>query len=129
MSTDTSISVAVVLLVRGNKVFALRRGPTAPWMPGCWNLPGGVLEAGESKVAAARRECLEEAGVEPRDLTHVGSGYADCAVDAFAGRSWEGEPSITDDESDACAWVGLDDLDGYEWVPLVKDLIRKALTP
>lgn len=46
------------------KVLLLRRGETAPWMPGYWNLPGGsVDEFQETAESAALRECEEEAGL------------------------------------------------------------------
>ncbi len=43
---------------------------------GLWGLPGGILEAGESPAECARREALEETGlqIEPVRLTAVLSG-------------------------------------------------------
>ncbi|MDN3017247.1 NUDIX domain-containing protein [Paenibacillus sp. BSR1-1] len=44
--------------------------------PGIWTLPGGLLELGESAEEAARREVLEETGIEigQLKLTAVFSG-------------------------------------------------------
>jgi 8-oxo-dGTP pyrophosphatase MutT (NUDIX family) len=34
-----------------------------------WEIPGGMVDPGESPAAAARRECIEESGWEPGPLT------------------------------------------------------------
>jgi len=37
-----------------------------------WELPAGSLEAGESPTRAARRECVEETGWQPRSVVRIG---------------------------------------------------------
>jgi 8-oxo-dGTP pyrophosphatase MutT (NUDIX family) len=54
-------SAAVVALCPRGKVLVLRRGPTDPWAPGMWCLPGGGAESHESLEQAARREAFEYA--------------------------------------------------------------------
>ena len=66
-------------------VFARTRGGLIPiirqYRPAVeaytWELPAGLLEAGESPDAACRRELKEEAGLEVVQLTSLGSCYAD----------------------------------------------------
>jgi 8-oxo-dGTP diphosphatase len=52
-------------LFEDGRVLLIRRGK--PPLEGCWTLPGGALEAGESTRDGACREVLEETGltVEP----------------------------------------------------------------
>ena len=54
-SFDTFDSAAVVV-VDGDKALLLKRGNTAPWMPNKWNLPGGMIDPGETAIQAATRE-------------------------------------------------------------------------
>jgi len=55
-------------------ILLLRRGPSAPWRPGYWNLPGGKIDPPETPRGAAARELAEESGISlsPSALTFVG---------------------------------------------------------
>jgi len=55
--------IAITIVEREGTVLLLRRSPTAPWKPGWYNLPGGVVEPGELPHEAAARELQEEAGL------------------------------------------------------------------
>lgn len=54
---------ATVAVIYNNKLLLLRRGPTAPWMPGRYCLPGGKIEQDEDAIYAASRELNEETGI------------------------------------------------------------------
>lgn len=55
---------AVIVLDSNGHVLLLQRADT-----GGWGLPGGFTEPGESLEATARREVMEEVGLELGDLT------------------------------------------------------------
>ncbi|ENT2941487.1 NUDIX domain-containing protein [Klebsiella pneumoniae] len=58
-----NLSIAVfVLVLRGNEICMLRRANTG-WMDGCYSLPAGGLEYGETLSCAAARELAEETGI------------------------------------------------------------------
>ncbi|MEU4110416.1 NUDIX domain-containing protein [Streptomyces sp. NPDC027717] len=63
----------VVVLTTNGYVLLIQRG----WDPyeGCWALPGGHVDPGETSRAAAARELAEEAGVYamPEELAQVGT--------------------------------------------------------
>jgi ADP-ribose pyrophosphatase YjhB (NUDIX family) len=66
------------VVLRDDTVLLVRRGK--PPSEGQWSLPGGAQELGETAQAAARRELLEEAGVECGPLhlvAHVDSIHRD----------------------------------------------------
>jgi ADP-ribose pyrophosphatase YjhB (NUDIX family) len=60
-----------VLLLRENQVLLLRRKDN-----GLWGIPGGSLEPGESLEEAARREVLEEVGLEITGSLHIFNVYS-----------------------------------------------------
>ncbi len=55
--------VAVVVLVKKNDKLLLVRRANDP-QRGKWTLPGGFMDAGEDPQDAAKRECLEETGLQ-----------------------------------------------------------------
>ncbi|MFG3390635.1 NUDIX domain-containing protein [Streptomyces rochei] len=77
MTTNTTDEAfrytADVVLFAAGHVLLIERG----WDPyeGCWALPGGHVDTGETSVAAAARELEEEAGiaVPVADLRQVGA--------------------------------------------------------
>lgn len=109
-----------VVVFRGDAVLLIRRGK--PPRAHQWSLPGGAQELGETVFDAARREVLEETGVEIAveglidvvdliDRTADGGRvvYHYTLIEVRA--SWRsGRPVAGDDALDA-AWIGLDRLD------------------
>lgn len=62
------VGVGAVVLHQG-QVLLVRRG--RPPGRGMWAFPGGVVRLGESVLAAARRELLEETGLDARPVDVV----------------------------------------------------------
>ena len=58
----------LVFLTRGDEVLLIKRGADRAVFPNQYNGLGGHVEKGESILAAARREILEESGLTPKDL-------------------------------------------------------------
>lgn len=59
---DRPIVGVGIVIWRGAEVALIRRGK--PPRMGSWSLPGGAQELGETVFEAARREALEETGLE-----------------------------------------------------------------
>ncbi|GGU94911.1 regulatory GntR family protein [Streptomyces cavourensis] len=79
-----------------------------------WELPGGIVDAGEDPAVAAVREAEEETGWRPNRVEHVLTyqpmiGMVDSPHDIFVARgaSHVGEPT-DEEEAGHVAWVPLD---------------------
>jgi 8-oxo-dGTP pyrophosphatase MutT (NUDIX family) len=108
---------------------------------GRWMLPGGAVEPGERPAEAARRECLEEAGIviEPLRIVGVYGGpeyrvrYANgdeaaWVATIFEARILEGEPAPCDDETCDVGWFAPDELDGLPQSDATRLTLREALS-
>ena len=104
-----AVSTAVF---RDGRALIARRAK-APWR-GAFSLPGGVVEIGETLMAAAARELAEEVGVEAEIVgfvRHVEPIHIEAervrahfVIAVFAARWRRGEPALSA-EVDEIAWV------------------------
>lgn len=114
----------LVFATRGMEILLLkllpRHGKTTRWT-GRYNGLGGHIERGETALAAARRELLEESGIQA-DLRLCGNLIVDAdektgiELHIFSGEYLTGELHSTSEGLPA--WIPLSEL---EQVPLVDD--------
>ncbi|HEX7588110.1 MAG TPA: NUDIX hydrolase [Anaerolineae bacterium] len=124
-----------VVVRRDASVLLVQRGN--PPRRGAWSLPGGAVELGESLREAARREVLEECGIE------IALGELIDAVDLmqrdderrlqyhyvlidFAAAYVDGSLRAASDVLDA-RWVPRDGLDAYELPAETRRVIDRAM--
>lgn len=88
---------------------------------GTWGIPGGAIRQGEDAISGALREANEEAGV-PHDVVTVMFtevfdlefwSYTTVVVEA----SEVFEPIMGDSESEALAWISLDQVEDFPLHP------------
>jgi ADP-ribose pyrophosphatase YjhB (NUDIX family) len=107
---------------------------------GCWELPGGRVDVGESAVEAAVRKVAEEAGVRVTvtgfaglftDPGHVvrspGGEVHQQFVLLFRARAVGGTPCPDRHETREAAWVALAELPRLPMEPPVRNWIAEAL--
>ena len=86
----------------------------APWSHSgdTWGVPGGALaSAGETAEQAARRECVEETGLDLSDLEIIGTHLSDhgaWAYTTFVGTVPSRLAVVSDYESIALRWVTIE---------------------
>ncbi len=121
-----------LFFIRGREVLLSRRFQTG-YRDGDYSVPAGHLDGGETVVAAARREALEEVGVPlaEEDLTFTGVMHRiedEERVDFFfLVRSWPREPFNNEPEKcDDLRWFSLDALPDNT-VPYVRQALDNLL--
>ena len=114
--TELWLPGVTAVIRRDEELLLVQRADNHEWTP-----VTGIVDPGEEPAVAARREALEEAGVEIRvdRLAQVGvvgpitypNGDRTTYLDHVFACSWlAGEPHVADDESIAVGWCPLDDL-------------------
>jgi len=132
------VSVAAVVL-HEDRVLLVRRGQ--PPAEGEWNIPGGVVELGETCRRAAQREVFEETKLDV-DLWDVVDVVDKVVTDAsgrikyhyviidYLATVRKDSPAIhlqaSDDIVDA-QWVPIDQIDRFNLHPQLLEVIRKAI--
>ncbi|UZJ31014.1 GntR family transcriptional regulator [Streptomyces endophytica] len=81
-----------------------------------WELPGGIVDAGEDPAETAVREVVEETGWRPKSVEHIVTyqpmvGMVDSPHEIFVGRGADQVGDPTDlEEAGHIAWVPLSDI-------------------
>lgn len=129
-SYERVLEVVVGALVRERRVLLAYRSQNKRAYPDVWELPGGVVEAGESELDALTRELHEELGVHiatssASHLCRLTAGPAEepALLSAWLVRDWQGEPAnVAPEEHDDLRWFDIDKLP-----PPAHVLVRTAL--
>ena len=105
--------VAAIILDRSDRVLLSQR-PAHKHQGGCWEFPGGKMEAGESFHQALARELHEELGIDITASTPfmtIHHDYPDLSVRLHfrTVRQWLGEPHGR--EQQPVDWFGVDALE------------------
>jgi 8-oxo-dGTP pyrophosphatase MutT (NUDIX family) len=120
---DTIDTAAVVVFNSEGQALVLKRGPTAPWEPNKWNLPGGGIEERETREEAAIRECKEEAGIVPSNVSFLGF-FENLAI--YVGKS-DSSPTINF-ESSAFQWITENEIQELDFVSIVGIILIEAFS-
>ena len=99
---------AVVYVERDDRILLLKRA--GGFMSGQWFLPGGAVERGELPEDAARRELVEESGLDVEGELELVGAYpfpaygGHCLQLSYRGRARDGDVVISEEHSGA-RWV------------------------
>lgn len=113
-----SVSVVAAVIVKGNRVFATKRGYGE--FEGGWEFPGGKVEPGETPEEALAREIKEELDADIEVGEYLVTTEYDYPTFHLSMRCYEcalvGEHLKLLEHSDA-KWVDKAGLDGVDWLP------------
>ena len=120
----SDFKTSVIGLVKDNKVLILKRGSTANWMPNKWSLVGGVVDSGEEPKEAIIRECFEEIGLKPVNVSfnHKIMTNDSGEIYYFNGEL-ESENVKLDYENSTFKFIAKDEINNYDFVPYIKEFI------
>lgn len=125
--TQTPHGASMAVINNGNVLLVRRQNVP---LAGLWSLPGGKIEPGETAAEAARREILEETGINARIAGHLGRHAVELEfdrieLDVFYGLAQSGTLRPGDDAA-AARWVRLDELWDYDLTLGAEELILAA---
>lgn len=131
------IEVVVGALVRERRVLLAYRSRDKRAYPAVWELPGGVVEAGESELDALVRELREELGVHMAtgSVSHLcrltaGPADAPALLSAWLVPEWEGTPAnLAPEEHDDIRWFDIDDMPPPAHAPVRAALVAAMRSP
>lgn len=113
----------LVFITKGRNVLLIKGAPGKRLWANLYNGVGGHIEKGEDVFSSARREILEETGIQICDLQLCGMVIVDVeeqtgiAIYVFRGEYTSGE--LISSMEGTLEWINLNNLDEY---PLVEDL-------
>lgn len=133
---NNSVTAVIALFNKSGQLLALKRGMTAPWKPGHWNITGGVVgdnNPDESPKEAALREVLEETGLVPNNVKEWGmidtSGSSEaCGFIYYFTGEVNDSPKSSDGENSEWEFINKGDLDKIDWVPFLTDFTKCDLS-
>ncbi|ESX75565.1 NUDIX hydrolase [Mesorhizobium sp. LSHC420B00] len=117
-----------VCVVRENTVLLVKRA--RPPSQGLYAFPGGKVEAGETLEQAARRELLEETGLQARNYRplreiHIdgsGNGHpVDYRLTVF-GANYAGGEAVASDDAETAAFYTLAEMTAMQLADAVFDI-------
>jgi len=131
------IEVVVGALVRERRVLLAYRSQNKSAYPAVWELPGGVVEPGESELEALTRELREELGVHiaAGSASHlcrltVGPAEAPAILSAWLVPEWEGTPAnVAPEEHDDIRWFDIHELPPPAHAPVRAALVAAISSP
>ncbi|WP_198411385.1 Nudix family hydrolase [Marinimicrobium alkaliphilum] len=126
------VHVAVGAVIGPDRQVLIARRPEAVHQGGLWEFPGGKVEPGESPVQALTRELWEEVGVrvgaaEPLIQIHHDYGDKRVFLDVYRVTVFNGE--VEGREGQPVQWVGLDNLNDYEFPAANRAIIHALQLP
>ncbi len=120
---------AGAFLISNGKVLLVKRALHKSF-PGCWDVPGGHSEPGETPAQTIVRELAEELGImvdQPMDGlgTSTVLRAPELVLHLYTIRSWTGIPAMLGDEHTELRWLTYSEAAAIE--PLVTEHYREIL--
>jgi 8-oxo-dGTP diphosphatase len=104
--------VALLLVVKENKVLLFKRSETDESNPGKWAMIGGGIDDGETPEKALTREVKEEAGVFLKNFTNLKKyGYGNVELNVFYTNTFDDENIKLNSEHSEYKYFTMEELE------------------
>lgn len=122
----------LTFLLNEQDILLIHRSPDAPLFPGLYNGVGGHVERGEDVLSAARREVLEETGLDAPDLAlrcllHVDEGGGQPGVLVFVFTGYAQQREVIESDVGTLHWVPLARVGELSLLPDLPQLLDRVL--
>jgi 8-oxo-dGTP diphosphatase len=121
----------LILVFQGDEVLLQKGSATKKIWAGYYNGLGGHVERGEDALSAARRELMEEAGLECSDLHLCGTIMIDVedqkGIMLFVMTGSKAKGTVNDSEEGSLHWVSVNELSEIQVVEDIPELIERIL--
>lgn len=121
----------LILVFHGHDVLLQKGAPTKKIWAGYFNGLGGHVERGEDALSAARRELMEEAGLECTDLHLCGTVMIDVeehnGILLFVMTGNEIKGNSINSEEGSLHWINVNELAQIKVVEDIPEIVKKVL--
>lgn len=133
MVTKVQVATKIILLNEKNEVLLLVRGLSDPFAPGELDLPGGKVNLWESPLDGAKRETLEETGIEVPNIKTINTwSFEKWDIQVvgitFFERFQTTPEVVLSFEHDEYMWMSLDELakiDTPDWIQRIPKVLSQ----
>ncbi|MGB3715626.1 MAG: NUDIX domain-containing protein [Candidatus Promineifilaceae bacterium] len=129
-----TIPRVLVFLRNGSDVLLIKGAPQKHIWANQYNGIGGHIERDEDVISAARREVLEETGLEPSSLelqavVNIDAGDPALGILMFVFTGWSSHRRTRKSDEGELYWVPVDELNRYNLVEDLDWLLPKVMGP
>jgi mutator protein MutT len=128
------VGVAVIVNEKGNFLLSKRRSNVKEWQK--WEVPGGIVEFGESVEDAVKREIKEELNIEIEIIDTIDFVFSNIwklksrtihvILVGYVCKIAKGIPKPSDKEVEKIGWFKLDEVKKLSCLPGAKEFVEKA---
>lgn len=119
------------LVFNKDKVLFLQASAKKDWF-GYYEPPGGHIEKGEDPLTTAKREILEETGLNVGKMTIMGviheSGFYGKDVMMFVIKAETNQTEVTGSDEGVPVWLDITKLNDYKLIEDMKPILKKVLS-
>jgi 8-oxo-dGTP diphosphatase len=132
MNTTTIFYMAGhALIERGGKYLVTRRSKLSRYMPLKWDIPGGIVEPGETVEEAIHREVREETGLTIRvgRVVYIHANrdqfpYRQTFQAVYLSKYVDGEVHLNPSEHDQFQWMDYDAIARVDTIDFLRELVK-----